>query len=264
MNYSYIITSGWWCDNDSSNDRDVKYGSSNLRQAVFFNTWYELIRENCNPKKIVVIDSNSPVKPDLKSYENVHFMELDYNPGHPTKHTGKYSGVTYAHLLGLTYTLLEDVDYWVYIEQDAIIKGKHLIEYAISKMKRDFMFGSGWGTPQPVQHSLMIIKKSAIPSFIKNLSKIEFKDSELSPEMKFAIAASPVLRLLPLFIIKVLTQKTFISRMVWKVFFIISNSYLGGFQPLPFGYGRSRPINHEDTFYYFQHGTEDEITKSLE
>lgn len=257
--YKYIITSGWWCDNDASDDREKKLGDTQLRQVDFFSKWHEAIVKFSNPEKVLIIDSASPVKPDLSSFSNVHFLSLDHNPGHPTKHLNRYSGVTYAHALGMTYALLEDFDYWVYVEQDALLYGEGIIEHAISKMNKGIMFGSGVGTPQPMQQSLMIFHKDSIGRFLKCLSRISYPDREFSPEMKFAVAASPIWRIFPNFFIRVILTKGLLGKLVKKAFFLVSNSSLSGYQPLPFGYGRARPINHDDEFYYFQHGSVEEL-----
>ncbi len=85
--------------------------------------------------------------------------------GHASVSLNKYSGVTYAHVLGMSYALLEDVDYWVYVEQDALLFGDNIVEYAIEQMRSPVMFGSGKSTPQPMQQSFMIIKKISFQSF---------------------------------------------------------------------------------------------------
>lgn len=263
-NYKYIITSGWWCDNDTSDDRQKKLGDAQLREVNFFSHWHEAIARYSCPEKLLIIDSASPVKPDLKKFNNVHFMPLDYNPGHPTKHLNKYSGVTYAHVLGMTYSMLEDFDYWVYVEQDALIYGEGIIEYAISQMDKKIMFGSGLGTPQPMQQSLMIFHKDAIGRFVNDLNKISLSDCQFSPEMKFAVAASPIFRFFPNFAAQLILRKGFLGRVCRKLFFRLSNSSLSGYQALPFGYGRARPINFDDEYYYFQHGTAEELRDYLE
>jgi len=257
--YKYIITSGWWCDNDASDDREKKLGDTQLRQVDFFSKWHEAIVKFSNPEKVLIINSASPVKPDLSSFSDVHFLSLDHNPGHPTKHLNRYSGVTYAHVLGMTYALLEDVDYWVYVEQDALIYGEGIIEHAISKMNKGIMFGSGLGTPQPMQQSLMIFHKDSIGKFLKNLSRISYPDSEFSPEMKFAVAASPIFRLFPNCAINIFLKKNFLGKLFKKLFFWLSNSSLSGYKAFPFGYGRARPINFDDEYYYFQHGSVEEL-----
>lgn len=257
--YSYIITTGWWCDNDTTDDRDKKFGSAALRKVEFFDLWHRCVTCNSNAKKIIVIDSASPVVPKREKFDQVHWVRLDHNPGHSTKHTGKYSGVTYAHVLGMIYALLEDVDYWVYVEQDALISGSDIVEYAISKMKHGIMFGYGKGTPQPMQQSFMIFRKEAIAHFLNKLARIEERDGIISPEMKFAIAASPIFGLFPRLTSSTLTRGGLFAAIVSRLITKFANLGFGGFTGLPFGYGRQRPIDFASKYFYFQHGTEQEL-----
>ncbi len=261
--YRYIITSGWWCDNDTSDDRAVKMGSSQNRQVGFFDLWYQCVERFTKPEKIIIIDSASPVTPANLESKNVHWVRLDHNPGHSTRSTGKYAGITYSHILGMMYTLLEDVDYWVYIEQDSLIYGPGIIEAAIASMQGGIMFGSGVGTPQPVQQSLMIVKKDHISTFVHHLSKIHLSDNILSPETKFAIAASPLLRKIPgyggLYV-----SPNKVPQKLGEFLMRVARKVARGYDHLPFGYGRVRPLNMDDPYFYFQFGTDLEILQMAE
>jgi hypothetical protein len=44
------------------------------------------------------------------------------------------------------------------------------------------------------------------------------------------------------------------------LFWILSN-LARGYELLPFGYGRMRPINFQDEVFYFQHGSAAEISE---
>ena len=130
-------------------------------------------------------------------------------------------------------------------------------------MKKPYMFGSGKGTLQPVQHSLMIIKKEAIPNFIKNFNAIKAKDNEISPEIKFAIATSLLLRLIPEWIYIQMQKNGFLGRQVRRIMrrlFVLFQ----GFDNVPFGYGRVRPIEFNSTHFYFQHGDSHELELFME
>ncbi len=256
--YTYIITTGWWCtDNDKIEDRLVKYGDTAIRTKDFHNLWFTAVDTYAKPKKIYIIDSNSPVKPEVHTEKEI-LVTLHENAGHSTQHIGKLSGVSRAHVLGMSIAMANEIDYWVYIEQDALIYGEGIIEKCIENMKKSYMFGSGEGTPQPVQQSLMIIKKDAIPTFIKNFNAIKAKDSEISPEMKFAIATSLPLRIVPEVVYKYMEKGTTVSKIVKRVFWPFF-SIFQGFDNIPFGYGRVRPINFDSSHFYFQHGSKDEL-----
>lgn len=259
MKYKYIITSGWWCTDDKD-ERLQLIGSESIRSKQFHDQWFKAIENYASPVKTYLIDSASPIKPNLR--ENVQLFSLLDNAGHSTNHKGKLCGVSRAHLLGMMLASVNEVDYWVYIEQDALIKGEGIIEQCISKMKKPYMFGSGVGTPQVIQQSLIIIKSTAIPTFIKNYYTIKATDNDISPEMKMAIAASPFLMFIPVFIFKIMNKRSFLGK-IFRTLFTPIFSILRGYDFLPYGYGRKRPINFDDKFYYFQHGTNSELDEYL-
>lgn len=257
-NGTYIITTGWWSTEDDIDERAIKTGDSHIRSKQFHKLWNEVVQRYTSAKKVYVIDSDAPVKPTLDT-DNEVMISLLENAGHSTHHTGKLCGVSRAHLLGMSLAMVNEVDYWVYIEQDALIYGDGIIEKCIEQMKRPYMFGAGRGTPQPVQQSLMIIKTETIPTFIKNFNAIKATDNEISPETKFAIATSPLLMMLPEFLFKEIHKESFKNKVIWKLFKIFQ-----GFDNLPFGYGRVRPIDFSDSHFYFQHGNKEELDNFLE
>ncbi len=256
--YNYIITTGWWSTNDDRmDDRTIISGDSLIRSDEFHKIWFDAVDKYTNPKKIYIIDSNSPVKPIMNKEKEV-LISLDSNAGHSTNHTGKLCGVSRAHLLGMSLAMVNEVDYWVYIEQDALIYGDGIIEKCIEQMKKPYMFGYGLGTPQPVQQSLMIVKKEAIPQFINNFNKIKAKDSEIAPEVKFAMAASSIMMCIPERIYIKMEENTkfgnLLKRIVWKLI-----KTFRGFDYIPVGYGRVKPIDFSDSHFYFQHGDKEEL-----
>jgi len=250
---TYIITSGWWSTENDINDRAIKSGDSNIRSRDFHTLWHKAIEHFTTAKKVYIIDSDAPVKPKL-NLENEVLISLLENAGHSTQHKGKLCGVSRAHLLGMSLAMVNEVDYWVYVEQDALIYGNNIVEKAIAEMKGSYMFGAGWGTPQPMQQSFMIMKTEAIPNFIKHFNNIKSIDNKISPETKFAIACSPILRCLPERLFKEIHQENFKNKIVWKLFKLFQ-----GFDDLPFGYGRARPIDFSDAYFYFQHGDKKEL-----
>ncbi|EGQ8705418.1 hypothetical protein MZK14_001569 [Vibrio parahaemolyticus] len=242
----YIIYSGWWCDESSRTDqRDVYLGDDTLRTSAFHDKWFQCIDTYTNPDKVLIIDSASPVKPNYEG-KGIEFLSLDKNYGHSTNHTGLMCGVTRAHLMGVYYAYLCDADYCVYIEQDAVIKGDGIVEYAISKMTKPYMFGTGKGTPYATQQSFFVIRKDGYIPFINRMSKIKSSCNKIAPENKFAIASSRFLSLLPEFIFKL--------RGIGKVL-----RYWPSFNIVPFGYGRTRPIDFSSQYMYFQHGSNEEL-----
>ena len=169
--YDYVLTTGWWCDLDVDRENRLEYfGSDNIRKADFHLQWYEAIDRFTNPKKIIIVDSASPVPPPYNHEDDrIEHIRLTENAGYSINHKGHLSGVIRAHLYGISYALVNEVDYWVYVEQDALVYGPEIVEHCIDYIKRPYMFGSGKGTLQPVQHSLMIIRKDGYLNYINRI-----------------------------------------------------------------------------------------------
>lgn len=263
---SYIITSGWWCaESDKEQEkRQILMGSDSIRGSNFHKIWAKSILQNTNPTAVYIVDSASPVKPAVENAK-IQIFSLSENPGHSTWTSHKYCGFTASNIVGMTLAISNDVDYWVFVEQDAVLKGEGIVEFCISKMNRPYMFGSGQGTPQPLQQSFMIIKTTHITKFLHYLDKIASSDREVSPEVKYAYAASPIARLLvPCFTLKLTTKKDLLSRLFSKLYIMPILSFCRGFDYLPVGFGRARPIDFSDKFFYFQHGDDAELQKYYE
>lgn len=226
----YIIGTGWWCDGTGvhSHSKHQQYVDTDTRKKPFFELWYKSVMKYTSPQKIIVIDSASPIKPDLAGKNNVSFYSLDQNFGAEIDGTRKQrlSGWSRGVLASASLAFLEDCDYYVYVEQDSLIHGKGLIEYAINKMEnKPVMLGSGKGTPQPLQQSFIIIKKEFIPTLLYAEMTHTKKELTVDSEKRY----SDILK--------------------------------GNYNFLPFGYGRQRPINFNDQFFYAQHLRTDELEK---
>lgn len=257
---SYIIGSGWWCS-ESVDNREKLYGDNTIRSVDFHKIWYASIKRNCNPSKIYLVDSNSPVKPRVDS--EIIFVTLNENGGHSTNLTGKYSGWTRSVIHSMSYAQNCNCEYYVYIEQDVLLNGENIIEKCIEKMTKPFMFGKCHDFHNPLQQSFFIIKKDYIDIFLSNLYKIRYDDKTISPEKKFALATSPFFSIIPKFIFKKTTYKSILlNKMIWRAQNLLAQ-FLGSYNYLPYGYGRDRPINMSDEFFYFQHGDQGEIDAYL-
>ncbi|WP_299261800.1 hypothetical protein [uncultured Kushneria sp.] len=262
--YSYIINSGWWCGEKSpENEKRVEYGSSEIRGVAFFREWYESVNRHTSPTKIIVVDSASPTIPQLPDDERMEFISMDVNGGHSTSHVGKYAGCTRCFFVGLAYTYASEADYWVYVEQDALLFGEGIVEHAIDNMTSDFMFGDRGNTPQPLQQSMMIIRKAAIPGFLKAYARIKATDEVITPEMKFAIASTKIAQWLPEKFFYQKDYSTFKNKLINKLQYWLFK-YGKGYDVLPFGFGRAKPVNFNDRYGYFQHGDDQELQRYRE
>ena len=233
-----VVGSGWWCDNIES---EWNIGCRATQGIPFFSLWLTQIVKYLSPHKIVITDSHSPLKPDYDAYDLIQWIELDKNYGHANDiRTGKiitkYSGFTRSVLQGCIYALNCDADYYVYIEQDCLIKGKNFLEYAIGKCSEDILIGqatlSGMGLHGEIavpmkQQSLMIVKRNGMEKFLSGLLGADWSDGEVSPEITMERQLQPL-----------------------------------GSVSIP--YGRSRPIDFEQPCFYAQHFTTDELTQFIQ
>ncbi|MBU0581283.1 MAG: hypothetical protein KKA19_08910 [Candidatus Margulisbacteria bacterium] len=237
---NYIIGTGWWCDGTGKHPGSLCNKSTDyVRKKDFFKIWYYFVNKYTNPEKIIIIDSNSPIKPDIKEDHRIEFVSLRKNFGHSTKTLPKgiLCGAERAILGGAFYSYINDADF-IYIEQDCLVKGIGWVENCMRNLhKGNIMYGDGEGTPQPQQQSLMIIKKDFIPSFIDKILSVNIRSYELTIKGANINNHSP--------------ESNF-------------HKALNGFVDiLPFGYGRARPINFNDKYFYAQQWTENELNTML-
>lgn len=230
--HNYIIGCGWWCDGTGvhTHSQHQKGVDPNTRQKDFFDTWYKAITEFTNPRRIVVIDSNSPVKPRLSGKKNISFISLNknYGAGLDGTRNKKLSGWDRSIIGGAAFAFLNEADYFVYIEQDCLIYGDGIIEEAIDHMKREgkpLMVGSGSGTPQPIQQSFIIIRRDYIPTFFE-------RNTGASKELLSVDCEQRYLKLFP-----------------------------NDICHLPFNGGRQRPIKWDKEYFYAQHMNSEQMNK---
>jgi hypothetical protein len=247
----YFVGSGWWCSEESYTGNWVQHGDAVIRSQEFHQLWYQAVSKYTNPVKILIVDSASPIRPELnRDDRRLEFISLDQNYGHASDCRHKYCGVMRCWLLGISYAWVCDAEYYVYIEQDTLVYGEGIIERAISMMSKPYIFGDGNGTPQPVQVSLFIVHRSAFNEFLTTMDKISGSDAALCPEMKIAILGKPALA--------PIVRKSQIMRRLLRSIARMK------FDFLPFGPGRTRPIDWNSPFLYFQFGTQEEIRKYIQ
>jgi hypothetical protein len=226
----YIIGTGWWCDGTGihTHSRHQPYVDKETRQVDFFNLWYKSVMKFTNPHKIIVIDSNSPIKPNLQDKENVKLYSLSQNYGAAVDGTSKgvLSGWDRSILLSASISFLDDADYFVYVEQDCVLWGENIIEDIIDSMgDKKIALGNGIGTPQPVQQSLVVIKKDYIPTFLKLEMDNNKENLKTSPEKRYF------------------------------------NQFANDIKYLEIDYGRKRPIDFNKSQFYIQHLDKNELTQ---
>lgn len=250
-----MVGSGWWCSevpDSETNPNRKKLGDDEVRAVSFFEKWLRNLERVASVDEVVVVDSCSPTKPPEDLRSKVRWVELPFNARHSTDHAGRWSGWLRSVLTGGSYAVSAEAEYFVYVEQDCLLSGEGIIEHCISKMTKSMMFGSGEGTPQPLQQSFFIVRKDALAGFLKNLTDLKERDCELSPEWKFVFASWRPL---------VLASNLGLLRSKRAKKLALKIALRKSFDFLPIHGGRSRPLRTNDPFYYFQHGTSEELQK---
>ncbi|HLW25822.1 MAG TPA: hypothetical protein VKT22_15815 [Steroidobacteraceae bacterium] len=250
-----LVTSGWYASNGARSYHTQ--GDELIRGVGFRPLWWRSVDTFLRPEHVLIVDSASPVKADDASLTttSVRRLELLMNPGHSQNCVHHYCGAMAAIILGLEYALHNDVDMMIYLEQDALVYGEDIVDRIKGALRRhDLVFGAG----QPeIQQSLFAARKPGIRRFLGALHAIRFSDKQVSPEQKFMFAASrglPSWAILP----AVHSDNPRIKGAGLKVFSTLC-ALARNHAFLPFGYGRTRPMDFTDEVFYFQHGTSDEV-----
>jgi hypothetical protein len=253
-----LVTTGWYAQAESRSYRTK--GDDFIRGVGFRQLWWRSLDTFVKPEHVFIVDSASPIKADDSLYTStkVERVELLMNPGHSQNCKTQYCGAMAAIILGLEFALHNDVDMFVYVEQDALLFGDKMVEKTKSALRRkDLVFGRG--DENGVQQSYFAANKRGIKRFLSGLHAIKYSDKQIAPEHKFMFAASRFLPS-PLLALAVYTDVRKLRR-VGQILYTLACSLSKNYETLPFGYGRDRPINFDDDVFYFQHGSADELTR---
>jgi hypothetical protein len=250
---NYMIGTGWWCADAEPPTPGRRYiGSDVIRSAEFHHLWSAAVDHYTQPQAVFIVDSASKQKPPIAN-PSYRMMSLLRNPGHAQVHTGHYGGWMASVIHSLEYALSNDVDYLVYVEQDALLYGEGIIEHCISRMRKPLMFGSGEGTPQPIQQSFFIVRNDGMRAFLAGLHSVRKQDKIICPEWKFVLASLPWSGRPLEFLLASERYRSLLHRCMGSIF------QSTGFDLLPVGFGRSRPIDFTAEHFYFQHGDVAEV-----
>lgn len=232
-----VVGSGWWSD---GRDSEWSIGDPRTRSPAFFHLWLHQVLRYITPHRIAIVDSHAPDKPDWPLCERIQWIELDRNYGHANDiRTGRidtrFSGFTRSVLLSCLYAIGCDADWFVYIEQDCLIRGARFLEQAIGDRDEGILIGQPTrngrglhgGTAAPMkQQSLMIADRAGMTRLVTGLLDAPWSDGELSPELIMERQLQPL-----------------------------------GTVCIP--YGRSRPIDFDRDCFYAQHLTSEELENFL-
>ena len=246
MSHSYIIGTGWWCP--SKDHWAMRFGNRLHNTYTMSQLWYNQVSVLTNPKKIVVVDSNSPVKPAYHKEPTVEFISLPDNfrsPPYKIPEPCNYglwarkdlalSAAFRQIYLGAFYALMSEVEYFVYIEQDVLIRGEGIIEKAIDNMQPDKNWSANTTTYMPdgiprIEACFLIVKCDQALKLCQSYLDLEVPKIDESVEGKFWALAHSV-------------------RFNWT--------------PLPFEGTRDRPLNLKAEHCFVHKPNEQEIQEIL-
>jgi hypothetical protein len=253
-----LVTTGWYASREPRSY--VTAGDEFIRGTEFRSLWWQSLDRYVAPEHVFIVDSASPMKPDDAACTATKFQRLELlrNPGHSQNGKTFYCGAMAAIIMGLEFALHNDVEMMLYIEQDALVYGKAIIEKTKAALRRrDLVFGAT--ADVDIQHSFYGVNKRGIRHFLSALHSINYSDKRIAPENKFMYAGS---RMLPSPVLK-LAEHTSIDKLRRAGLILFSKlcRLCRNYEYLPFGYGRDRPINFNDDVFYFQQGSMDEINR---
>lgn len=255
------VITGWY--STKSNRTYTTFGDEKIRSLSFRGLWNASVENALKPESISIIDSASPVKLDvLKEASKGQIISLAHNLGHAQESVNLLCGYTVGVLTGLILQYSSKADFIVYVEQDTLIYGD--LRGYINALPRNikYQFGSGVGCPQPLQVSLMIFKREDVLEFCSNVLSLNYKDSVVSPELKFLYASTTGLRkyILNILIKLSIRELSLLARISRRLIGLFARHFYPASQLLKFGYGRTRPINFSDELFHFQHSTDGELS----
>ncbi len=256
-----LVTTGWYATDAGRSY--MTQGDESIRGVAFRPLWWKSIDTFVRPEHVFIVDSAAPVKADESLYTStkVRRLELLNNPGHSQNCTTHYCGAMAAIIMGLEFALHNDVELFLYVEQDALVFGDEIVEKTKSALRRkDLVFGPG--NLNGVQQSFFAANKRGIRQFLSALHAIKYSDKQIAPEHKFMFAASSLLPS-PLLALAEYTDIRKL-RVLGEILFTAVCSLSKNYAVLPFGYGRDRPINFSDDVFYFQHGSAEELRRYRE
>ncbi|MEC5163527.1 MULTISPECIES: hypothetical protein [unclassified Janthinobacterium] len=255
-----LVGTGWYSSNAARNY--IAFGDDAIRGVEFRPLWWRSLDTFVKPQHVLVVDSASPLKPDDQAHTATRFsrLELLVNPGHAQNGATHYCGAMAAIIMGLEFALHNDVDMFVYVEQDALVFGDRIVERTKNALRRhDLVFGAHGRGGQIIQHSYFAANKRGIRQFLRGLHAMQCSDRQIAPEHKFMFAASTYF---PEFLSRAISfdNPALVRRACVRLFTAIM-SMSKNYALLPFGYGRDRPINFSDDAFYFQQASADEIAQ---
>lgn len=214
----YVIGSGWYSA-DEFGGTGHRLGHSYTRSPAFHTIWRTLLFRYSTPERVVIVNSDSPVRPDADPREEWICLDRNYQ-----RSTHTHNGWTRGFLMGAWYAWNCDADF-IYVEQDCVVLGDTWVDLIYEKARNcpgQFLAGAttwaGARVPWKLQQSLIFVPHNLIPAVIYGISQSQKRYTE----EQMAECGVP-------------------------------------FDFLPFGFGRIRPIAWDDSVLYLQHMDENDL-----
>eukprot|EP00750_Incisomonas_marina_P010704 INCI16298.2.p1 GENE.INCI16298.2~~INCI16298.2.p1 ORF type:complete len:280 (+),score=30.75 INCI16298.2:220-1059(+) len=130
--FTYLIGSGWHASVSGFHplSKINTRVDATVRTPSWFPLWYSHLLHFTSPVQVVVADSDSPVKPQhvgseeqSRHYPLLQWVQLTQNFGHEAISVSPtVGGWERSVLQGAFQAILNDVDYYVYVEQDVLVR----------------------------------------------------------------------------------------------------------------------------------------------
>jgi hypothetical protein len=254
-----LVITGWYSSDRARNY--VTFGDDSIRSAEFRPLWWRSLDTFVQPQHVLIVDSASPIKPNDAAYtaSKLQHLELLINPGHSQNGRAHYCGYMSSVILGMEFALQNDVGMVLYVEQDALVFGEHIVARTKNALRsHDLVFG-GRQAGTDIQQSFFAANKKGIRRFLAAMHAIDYSDRQIAPEHKFMVASS---KRFPAFLAGLASwdNPTLIRRANMRLFLRLCQ-LTKNYALLPFGYGRDRPIDFSDELFYFQQASAEEIVQ---
>jgi hypothetical protein len=223
---SYSICSGWYSNHKKRAFKSP--GSDFVRSVPFFDVWHQCVDAYTSPEKIFIVESASPLRPNLPDDSRIEWIRLSRNFGHSLEKLNLLPGSTRTKLAGLMLCFANGDDYAVSIEQGTLFYGKALIENQIEKYPTaDIINFSGAGSPQPI-------------------GAISIMRSQIVPQLVYTMCDA----------IKLTVEK---GLSLEKIFHWACGRVTENYVVAPVPFGRSRPLDFSVPEMYAKHMTDSEL-----
>ena len=222
---SYIIGTGWWCPVNPNGPAGAvpQHTTDWHRMKALCEVWVKHVQAYTSPAGIVVVDAASKRKPSFGGAQEIKLLRNFYpeDGSNGLFGTERTGGIRQIFMGGM-YAMVNGADYFVWIEGDCLVHGKGIIEKAIQHMGDGDFSAAKWNHEYKLETCFMVFRCSSLPRIMARYLLIKAK----YPELKF-FGVSDYFKL------------------VW----------------MPFGYGRSRPIDFDESHYFAQHLSKKELSE---